>query len=111
MSCDCGRTGPAPLGRREMLRRAGAGFGSVALSALLAEEARSGEESSGRAPHFAPRAKSVIFLFMGGGPSQVDTFDPKPLLSKLDGKDVPPSIAKDIPRIARAPPRVLDPRT
>jgi len=45
----------------------------------------------------------VIFLFMGGGPSHVDTFDPKPELVKLDGKDVPESIAKDIPRIARWP--------
>ena len=49
------------------------------------------------------KAKSLILLFMGGGPSQVDTFDPKPLLTKLDGKAVPESIAKDIPRIARAP--------
>jgi hypothetical protein len=49
------------------------------------------------------RAKSVIFLFMGGGPSQVDTWDPKPELAGLHGKDVPPSIARDIPRIARAP--------
>src|SRR5262249_44736210 len=45
----------------------------------------------------------VISLFMGGGPSQVDTFDPKPLLGKLHGKEVPSSIAKGIPRIARAP--------
>ena len=92
--------GPAevPLTRREMLRRAGAGFGAVALAGLLAEDGRAQET-----PHGRPRAKSVIFLFMGGGPSQVDTFDPKPLLSGLHGKSVPPSIAKDIPRIARAP--------
>ena len=102
----CGNYGPPLLSRREMLRRAGAGFGAVALAGLMAEEglaSGSGSGSTARPPHFAPRAKSVIFLFMGGGPSQVDTFDPKPLLTKLDGKDVPPSIAKDIPRIARAP--------
>ncbi len=94
--------GPGLWSRREMLRRAGAGFGAVALSGLLADEARA-RAIGGGVPHFRPRARSVIFLFMGGGPSQVDTFDPKPLLSKLHGKEVPPSIAKDIPRIARAP--------
>ncbi len=83
-----------------MLRRAGAGFGALALAGLMSEEAPA---QSGREPHFRPRARSVIFLFMGGGPSQVDTFDPKPLLRELHGKEVPPSIAKDIPRIARAP--------
>jgi hypothetical protein len=87
-----------PLTRREMLRRAGAGFGSLALAGLLSEEVRASDP-----PHFRPRAKSVIFLFMGGGPSQVDTFDPKPLLRELHGKAVPESIARDIPRIARAP--------
>jgi hypothetical protein len=86
------------LSRREVLRRAGAGFGSLALAGILAREAKAGD-----LPHFKPRAKSVIFLFMGGGPSQVDTFDPKPVLKQLHGKEVPPSIAKDIPRIARAP--------
>ncbi|HLF93156.1 MAG TPA: DUF1501 domain-containing protein [Planctomycetota bacterium] len=91
----CGKSGPEPLTRREMLRRAGAGFGALALAQILAE--------ASDAPHFRPRATSVISLFMGGGPSQVDTFDPKPLLSKLHGKEVPASIAKDIPRIARAP--------
>ena len=91
------------LSRREMLRRAGTGFGTIALSGILAEEGLASQDSSARASHFAPRAKNVVFLFMGGGPSQVDTFDPKPLLAKLDGKDVPPSIAKDVPRIARAP--------
>src|SRR5206468_2646687 len=49
------------------------------------------------------KARSVIFLFMGGGPSQVDTWDPKPLLARLDGQDVPESIGRDVPRIARAP--------
>jgi hypothetical protein len=94
----CGPTPPMTT-RREMLRLAGAGFGSLALAGLLAEEGRAQESR----PHLRPRAKSVIFLFMGGGPSQVDTFDPKPLLRELHGKDVPPSIAQGIPRIARAP--------
>jgi hypothetical protein len=49
------------------------------------------------------KARSVVFFFLGGGPSQVDTFDPKPLLAKLDGQRVPDSIASSIPRIARAP--------
>jgi hypothetical protein len=89
-----------------MLRRAGAGFGTLALAALLAEETsarQSPARSAGPAPQRIPKAKSVIYLFMGGGPSQVDTFDPKPLLRELHGKDVPPSIARGIPRIARAP--------
>ena len=67
--------------RRQMLRRAGAGFGSLALAALLADEARRGPAANPlapRTPHFPARAKRVIFLFMPGGPSQVDTFDPKP---------------------------------
>ncbi|MBL9134270.1 MAG: DUF1501 domain-containing protein [Verrucomicrobiales bacterium] len=81
----------------------GAGFGAVALTALRQIEARGGSGAgqpvidplnpfAPRAPHFAPRAKSVIFLFMVGGPSQLDTFDYKPLLQKLDGKPVPASI-------------------
>jgi len=80
--------------RRQLLRRAGGGFGSLALTALLADEARLRAESSpegdrhlaARQPHFAARAKRVIFLFMPGGPSQVDTFDPKPRLTQDDGR-------------------------
>src|SRR5687767_7050084 len=49
-----------------------------------------------RAPHFAPKARSVIFLFMVGGPSQVDTFDYKPELQKLDGKPVPASFRRAV---------------
>jgi hypothetical protein len=102
----CGNFGDPLLSRREMLQRAGMGFGSLALAWLLAEDQRlSAADGSSHppAPHFTPRAKSVIFLFMGGGPSQVDTWDPKPELVKLNGKDVPESIAKDIPKIARSP--------
>src|SRR5262245_32691504 len=74
--------------RREMLARCANGFGAVALAALLAEDARAaGPASDLTCPglHHRPRARSVIFLYMDGGPSQVDTFDPKPLLAKHHG--------------------------
>ena len=69
-ACDCNH----PLSRREMLRSSAAGFASLALAGLLAER---------------PQAKRVIFLFMHGGPSQVDTFDYKPLLTRDHGKPLP----------------------
>src|SRR4051812_26054232 len=101
----CGVRTMPPVSRRDLLRRAGLGLGGLALTTLLAEEGRLCADDGGT---IDPRtlngkAKSVILLFMGGGPSQVDTFDPKPELTKWHGKDVPPSIAKDIPRVARAP--------
>ncbi|MEO8658271.1 MAG: DUF1501 domain-containing protein [Bryobacteraceae bacterium] len=68
--------------RREWLRTASNGFGYLALSAMMAE--RSFPATPGT--HFAPRAKNVIFLFMPGGVSHMDTFDPKPKLAELDGK-------------------------
>ncbi len=78
------------LNRREMLSRSGGGFGALALSALLAEESLAAEHPLAvRRPHFQARAKRVIFLFMPGGPSQVDTFDPKPRLTRDDGKPSP----------------------
>jgi hypothetical protein len=75
-----------------MLSLCGAGFGMMALSALLGEEAmaaKPGDPLAPRKPHFPPKAKRVIFLFMHGGPSQVDTFDPKPLLTRDSGKPFP----------------------
>ena len=76
--------------RREMLRRAGAGFGSLALAALLADEAAGRSTPlAPRTPHRPARARRVIFLFMPGGPSQVDTFDPKPRLNRDNGKPSP----------------------
>jgi hypothetical protein len=78
------------MSRREVLARCANGFGAVALAALLAERADSdGEGQPGRlaATHHAPRARNVIFLYMDGGPSQVDTFDPKPLLERYNGQD------------------------
>jgi hypothetical protein len=105
----CNNFGPPPLTRRDMLHRAGMGFGSLALTWLLLEEGlltlRAGEADPHGSAGLRPTgpARSAIFLFMGGGPSQVDTWDPKPLLQRLNGQSVPESIARDIPRIARAP--------
>lgn len=75
--------------RREALQSMGAGFGSLALAALLAEETAASEPLAVRAPHFAPKAKRVIMLFMFGGPSHIDTFDPKPILQRDSGKPLP----------------------
>jgi len=92
------RVPPARWTRRELLRRAGGGFGAVAMTALLAEETRNrarAEQSDAagplavKQPHFKATAKRVIFLFMPGGPSQVDTFDPKPRLTRDDGQPSP----------------------
>ena len=101
----CGRVLPPALSRRQMLQRAGIGFGSLALNLLLADEQRVLADQKGvlDTRKLTGKAKNVIFLYMSGGPSQVDTFDPKPELAKLNGKDVPESIAKGIPRIARSP--------
>jgi Protein of unknown function (DUF1501) len=84
------------LSRRELLRSSSAGFGAVALAGLLGEEqlrAATTTTTAGplavKATHFPPRAKRVIFLFMHGGPSHVDTFDYKPLLIRDHGKPLP----------------------
>ena len=79
-----------PLSRRELLARTANGFGAAAFAALLAEEGRGAQDPfAPKKPHFKPKAKSVIVLFMDGGPSQVDTFDPKPALEKYHGKPFP----------------------
>ena len=87
----CQRYRPRPVSRRDMLSRCAGGFGAVALSALGLDRAYASPTSDlGTALHGAHhkvRAKNVIFLYMDGGPSQVDTFDPKPLLDKYNGKD------------------------
>ena len=80
-----------PISRRELLRTAGAGFGSLALAGLLGQESRASipDPKNPLAPrpgHFPAKAKRVIFLFMHGGPSQMDTFDHKPLLNRDHGK-------------------------
>ncbi len=87
-TCNCpGRLTP-PLTRRDMLRTSANGFGILALAGLLTENgaaAPRADLSRGR-PHFPPRAKNVIFCFMDGGVSHVDSFDPKSKLDELDGK-------------------------
>src|SRR5437667_9445147 len=86
------------IDRRQFLERSGLGFGRLALSSLLGSQvsqpAASTNPLAAKAPPLPAGAKNVIFLFMHGGPSHVDTFDPKPLLAKLDGKPVPPSFGK-----------------
>lgn len=79
------------LSRRELLRVSSAGFGSLALAGLMGQEARAAAPNplEPRAPHFPAKAKRIIFLFMHGGPSQVDTFDYKPLLQRDHGKPLP----------------------
>jgi Protein of unknown function (DUF1501) len=86
--------------RREFLEKAGLGFGMLAAGYLLQRDAVAAGAAASRNP-FAPKqpdfpakAKAVIFLFMHGGPSHLDTFDPKPLLAKLNGQPPPPSFGK-----------------
>lgn len=81
------------VSRRQWLTQAGGAFGSLALAGLLAREGRAGDALP--APHFAPQAKSVIFLFMYGGPSHLDTFDPKPELEKWHEREIPVYRAED----------------
>ncbi|MDB5296082.1 MAG: hypothetical protein JWO31_2065, partial [Phycisphaerales bacterium] len=118
-----------PASRREFLARSGAGFGAVAMAAMLAghplaagaADAATALDAAGpgpadplarvggrpkpspllsplaaRAPHYPARAKNVIFLFMEGGPSHLDLFDPKPALAKLAGKPLPASFGSII---------------
>ena len=91
--------------RRDLLKISAAGFGSLALAGLTADQARADTSQVRANPlglktsHFEPKAKRVIFLFMHGGPSQVDTFDYKPLLDRDHGKPLP--FAK--PRVFSAP--------
>ena len=117
MRCNCGETtkrdrglaenSVAGLSRREMLRGSAVGFGYLALAALLADESPAQAAPAAdvrdplapRSPHFAARAKRVIFLFMKGGPSHVDTFDYKPLLERDHGQPLP----FDKPRVQFAP--------
>ena len=79
---------PLPMTRRQVLNRAGFGMGSLALGSLLSDlqANTSGNPLAPKDAHFPAKAKRVIHLFMNGGPSQLDTFDPKPALQKWDGK-------------------------
>jgi hypothetical protein len=89
--------------RRHFLKSTACSLGSIALSQLLAKESAASQPAfkadnplAVKTPHFAPRAKNVIFIFMSGGPSQMDLFDPKPQLQKLHGQPVPESFLKGI---------------
>ncbi len=77
--------------RRQWLRQAGTGLGLLALPGLLDCDVRAGQANplAVRQPHFAPRAKHVIHVYLNGGPSQVDTWDPKPELTRWGGKKLP----------------------
>jgi len=87
---------PAFGSRREFLHLAGGGFGALAMSALAADAAPINDPLTPKVPHFAAKAKSVIFLFMEGGPSHVDLFDPKPELTKRHGQKLPDSFGRVI---------------
>jgi len=89
----CNHFASQPLSRREMLTRCANGFGAVALMGLMSDKAFGSILTSKhpgslapRTPHHAPKARNVVFLYMDGGPSQVDTFDPKPRLTKENGQ-------------------------
>jgi hypothetical protein len=86
-----------PVSRRDLLKQLGAGFGSLALAGLLAEECAASDlrdPLAPKRPHFAPRAKRVIMLFMDGGPSQHDLFDYKPRLERDHGKPLPTKLPR-----------------
>jgi len=94
---------PIATTRRDFLFRAGNGFGSLALAYLLARDAHAGDKNqlppaknplAPKLPHFKPKAKAVINLFMVGGPSHMETFDPKPVLDRLHGQQLPPSFGE-----------------
>jgi hypothetical protein len=80
------------LTRRELLSRCGTGMGAYALGMLLAEPASAGPDPAITNPHFPAKARRVVHLFMNGGPSHMDTFDPKPKLTEYHGKPVPTSL-------------------
>jgi hypothetical protein len=102
---------PLPLSRREVLCRIGGGFGALALSSVFADAGWLSPPAhtaitnplAPRPPHFPARAKRMIFLFMNGGPSHVDTFDPKPALTRYAGQPLPESIGG----LARSTNRVI----
>jgi hypothetical protein len=86
--------------RRSFFQECAGGIGIIALAELMAREGRAAAPEinplAPKKPHFAPKAKNVIFMFMEGGPSQLDLFDPKPELQKWSGKPLPPSLTKDL---------------
>src|SRR5437667_10014347 len=89
--------------RRELLRSAGNGFGILGLASLLAENSQGAGALAAHSTHFPAKAKHVIFLFLNGGPSQVDTFDPKPSLTKYNGQLMPGGDKKGVVAEKRSP--------
>ena len=86
---------PLALNRRQLLRRGGIGVGAAALNGLLASDGfAAGDLPGARGLHFAPKAKRVIFLFQSGGPSQMDTWDYKPELTRWAGRELPDSVRR-----------------
>ena len=91
--------------RRRFLQQWAGGLGTIAIWQLLALEGRTAQASGdlpssnplqSKPAHFAPKAKSVIFLFMAGGPSHIDLFDPKPAMTKWDGQSLPESMREGL---------------
>src|SRR5262249_48620689 len=94
--------------RREFLQRSSFGFGALALEQLLNRNLLASGQTTDlldplgpRSSHFVAKAKQVIFIFLQGGPSQVDTFDPKPVLSRLDGQFLPESFLQEETTLAQ----------
>src|SRR5579864_9168663 len=96
MACNCNQFNP--LNRRDFLGRFALGLGGAAVAGLFNREARASARVPNPfkgilpAPHFPPRANRIIYLFMSGGPSQLDLFDYKPLLNRMNGQDLPASV-------------------
>src|SRR5260370_711001 len=90
----------APVSRRDFLLRAGGGLGGLALLTLLEQDAKANARIinpiAPRQSHFQPKAKSVIWCFLDGGPSHVDLFDPKPQLAKLNGTPLPDTFERPV---------------
>src|SRR5215475_4245179 len=103
--------------RRKFFRECAGGIGTVALAQLLARDGYGATPQQNplapRKPHFPGKAKNVIFMFMEGGPSQIDLFDPKPGLQKWSGQPLPAEMTKDL-RLAFTKPNaevLASPRT
>ena len=86
----------ATLNRRRFFATGASGLGALAMGSLLSDDGLLAGDARKQITHFAPRAKRCIYLFMEGGPSQMDLFDPKPRLNSLDGQPMPDSILKEI---------------
>src|SRR5579872_7052322 len=87
--------------RRSFFQECAGGIGIAALAHLMQQEGRAASTRdlnplAPKPPHFPAKAKNVIFMFMEGGPSQLDLFDPKPELEKWNGKSLPPEMTKDL---------------